>query len=209
MNVLVDAHQIQFPILHFNMDFAWKICACELPEFLFRNRYSIRSDCMLRLFSVQDVSDTFSQPVLVQRFIIGKNDNADIILKEILRISGNPVGISAVGIHHCAIPVMPFQPVTVVIHVFSKITLICFCGQQLPLLQAVIPLLQIVTVRNQCPGSRQKQVVDIRHTDNLPVIMHIIVCFVFMNRQAVVKHGAGHPQRKEYIFMQESCVGLF
>ena len=35
MNVLIDAHQIQFSILHFNMDFARKICACELPEFFF------------------------------------------------------------------------------------------------------------------------------------------------------------------------------
>ena len=164
---------------------------------------------MLRLFPVQDVSDAFPQPVLIQRFIIGKNENADIILKEVLRIRGNPVGVSAVGIHRYAVQVVPFQSIAVMIHVFSEEPLIRLCGQQFPLLQAFIPLLQIVTVRDQCPGSRQEQVVDIRHPNNPPVIMHIIICFVFVNRQTVVKHGASHPQRKEYVFMQEFRIGLF
>ena len=75
MDILVYTHQIQFPVLHFNMDFAGKICAGELPEILLRNRYLIRPRRMFRFFSIKDFSDAFSQPVLVQRFIIGKNDD--------------------------------------------------------------------------------------------------------------------------------------
>ena len=209
MDVLVDAHQIQFSVLHFNVDFAGKICTCELPEVFLRDRYLVRLHRMLRFFPIQDIGDAFPKPVLVQRFIVGQNDDAEIILKEILRIRGNPVGVSSVGIHRYAVSVIPVQSVTVVIHVLCKKPFIRLCGQQLSLFQALIPLLQIVTVRDQCPGSRQEQVVDIRHTNRLPVIMHIIGCLVFVNSQAVVKHGAGHSQRKEYVFMQESCVGLF
>ena len=163
---------------------------------------------MFRFFSVQNASNAFSQPVLVQRFVVGKNDDADIVLKEILCIRGNPVGITTMGIHRYAVPVMPFQSVAVMIHVFSEISFISFCGQQFPLLQAFIPLLQIVTIRDQRPGTRQEQVIDIRYTNCFPVIVHIVICFVFVDGHAVVKNRADHPERKEYILTQKFRVRL-
>ena len=97
VDVLVDAHQIQFSVLHFNVDFAGKICTCELPEVFLRDRYLVRLHRMLRFFPIQDIGDAFPKPVLVQRFIVGQNDDAEIILKEILRIRGNPVGVTMSG----------------------------------------------------------------------------------------------------------------
>ena len=44
--------------------------------------------------------------------------------------------------------------------------------------------------------------------NRFPVIMHIIVGFIFQDSQTIIKYGIDHSKRKEYVLTQELCIGL-